>query len=244
MNTDAVQQQERGTAVITGASRGIGRAIALNLAEEHFSVGLIGRDLHELEEVAAACREFGVQARSYAVDLRHAEHIEDLMPQVVSDLGGITVLVNNAGVCIERDVREATLEEWDTTFAVNMRAVFAMTRAALPYLQQATSAAIINISSIADQRTYAGGTMYTASKHALAGFSGSLFQDVHEQGIKVSTISPGYVNTAMHENDPRLEPSRMLQPEDIAQAVRFVVNFPGNACPTEITIVPQRSPKK
>ena len=235
---------DRGTAVITGAGRGIGRAIALNLAEEHFSIGLVGRNEHELSEVAEACRQFRVRAECYAVDLSHVEAIQDLVPRIAADLNGITVLVNNAGICIERDIRQATLADWDATFNVNLRAVFALSKAALPFLEQEKGAAIINISSVAAERTYAEGTMYTASKHGLAGFSGSLFQDIHEQGIKVCSISPGYVNTAMHAGDEALNPEKMIQPADIAEAVRFVVNFPRNACPTEITILPQYSPKK
>jgi NADP-dependent 3-hydroxy acid dehydrogenase YdfG len=235
---------EGGVAVVTGAGKGIGRAIAINLAEEHFSVGLVGREPAALAEVAEACRALGVRAEFYPVDLRRIECIADLMPQIAEDLGGISVLVNNAGVCIERDIREATLADWDSTLDVNVRAVFALTKYALPYLERASDAAVINIASIAGHRTYPEGTMYSASKHGLLGLSGSLFHDVREQGIKVCAISPGYVNTDMHRNDSGLDPMKMIQPEDIADAVRFVVNFPARSCPTEITIMPQYSPKK
>jgi 3-oxoacyl-[acyl-carrier protein] reductase len=234
---------ERGVALITGASRGIGEAIALDLAKENFAVGLAGRDEEKLKLVAEECRKLGVRAQYFVVDLEKAENMEALAQSVASQLGGINILVNNAGVWIEKNIREASLEEWDKTIDVNMRSVFALTKAVLPFLEKEKQAAIINIASVSSKSSYAGGTMYTASKHALLGFANSLFHDVREQGVKVCSILPGYVNTSMHSGDARLAPDLMIQPADVAKAVTFVVNFPENACPTEITILPQKSPR-
>jgi NADP-dependent 3-hydroxy acid dehydrogenase YdfG len=234
---------ERGVAIITGASRGIGEAVAIDLAKENFAVGLAGRDEERLKAVAAECEKLGVRARYYIVDLEDANSLEKLAAGVAKDLGGINILVNNAGVWVEKNIREASIEEWDKTIDVNLRSVFALTKAVLPYLEKEKSAAIINIGSVSSRHSYAGGTMYAASKHGLLGFGNSLFHDVREQGIKVCTLLPGYVNTAMHAGDVKLDQDLMIQPSDIAKAVSFVVNFPENACPTEITILPQKSPR-
>ncbi len=230
-------------ALISGSGRGIGRAVALNLAKARFSVGLIGRTRAELEKVASECRDCGVEARIFPLDLRRTEQIPELVRQVADELGGITVLINNAGVWIEKDIRQARVEEWESSFDINLRSVFVLTKCAIPYLEKSEQAAIINISSTAAHRGYAGGTMYAATKHGLAGFSASLFEDLRELGIKVCEIAPGYVNTAMHQDDLALDPAKMLRPEDVAHAVNFVVGFPSTGCPTQITIVPQKSPK-
>lgn len=231
-------------ALVTGAGSGIGKAIAEDLAREQFNIGLLGRDEIALQEVQKICESYGVTARCYPVDLRDANACDHVVEQMEQDFGGLTVLINNAGVWIEKDIEDASLEEWDQTFDVNVRALFALTKAALPLLKEAEQGVVINISSQAAHRSYAGGTLYAASKHAVQGFSNSLFQDVREHGIKVSAISPGYVNTRLHEDNDRLDETKMIQPEDIASAVRFVISFPESACPTEITIVPQHNPKQ
>jgi NAD(P)-dependent dehydrogenase (short-subunit alcohol dehydrogenase family) len=102
--------------------------------------------------------------------------------------------------------------------------------------------AIINIASISGKMSFGGAAVYAASKHALVGFTGSLYEDVREAGIKVCAICPGFVNTGMASRNPDLDPSRMIQPEDVARAVLFVACFPETGCPTEIVIRPQRSP--
>ena len=231
-------------ALITGASRGIGRAIAIDLAKQSFDVGLVGREAARLQEVANECRALGVRAECYVVDLGDMKAVSQLASRAAEELGGISVLVNNAGVSVEKNIREASLDEWETTLDVNLRSVFTLTKLCLPYLEQAKKAAVITIASTASRRTYPGSTMYAASKHGVLGFSNALFEDVREAGVKVCSILPGYVNTDMHAGDKKLEPSKMIQPEDVAKAVSFVLNFPENSCPTEITIMPQRSPKK
>lgn len=236
--------QSRGVAIITGASRGIGKAVAIDLAKEHFSLALVGREESLLKEVATLCESEGVTAKCYVYDLSKLEGINDLVTQIHQDLGGINILVNNAGVWIEKPIADASLAEWERTLDVNVRSVFALTKQALPYIEERGWGAVINISSLAGQRTYPGGTMYCASKHALEGFSGALFHDVREKGVKVCAISPGVANTDMHKDDERYDNERMIQPEDIAKAVSFVANFPDTACPTEITIMPQRAPEK
>ena len=232
------------TAVISGASSGIGRELALDLARENFSLGLLGRDQERLREVQAACEKFGVKVEIVPVDLRQPEKITTIIDDLSKRLGGISVLVNNAGVSIEKHIDDATMEDWNTSLDVNLRAVFALTKAALPHLRESDGAAVINIASIASRRSYQGGTLYVPGKHGLLGFSNSLFEDLREEGIKVTAIMPGYVNTPMHANDTHLDPQKMIQPADISRAVRFVLEFTETACPTEITIYPQRSPKR
>jgi NADP-dependent 3-hydroxy acid dehydrogenase YdfG len=233
----------RGTAIVTGAGRGIGAAIAVELAEANFSIGLMGRDQGALELIAAECRAAGIEARCYRVDLRNGAETTETIERIAAELGGITVLVNNAGVFIERPIQAATIADWEETIDVNLSAVFTATKAALPYLLAADHGVVINIAAIASRVGYAEGSMYAASKHGLLGFSSSLLCDLREAGVKVSAILPGYVATDMHAGDPALDPKKMIQPHDIARAVRFIVDFPDTSCPTEITILPQRSPK-
>jgi 3-oxoacyl-[acyl-carrier protein] reductase len=229
--------------IVTGASRGVGKAIAIDLAKEHFSLALVGRDQAALQEVADLCTAHGVKAKAYAVDMRDSAQLAALAGKVCSDLGGINVLINNAGVYIEKPISSLTEQDWDETFDVNLKAIFLLSQQALPYLKGREQAAIINVGSVASERGYARGTAYSGSKHALMGFTESLFQDIREMGIKVSVINPGVIDTDMHKDDPRFEKTKMLKPEDISQAVRFIVNFPGHACPTEITLLPQLNPR-
>jgi 3-oxoacyl-[acyl-carrier protein] reductase len=229
------------TALVTGASRGIGRAVALHLAEAGCHLALTGRDREALEATAAACREHGVSAHSLPADLARREECRYAVDEAVAALGGLDILINNAGVPGSGRAGETAPEDWDLTLAVNIRAPMDITTLALPHIVKSEAGAVIFLASIAGKMSFAGGGAYCASKHAVPGFAGSVFEDVREHGVKVCAISPGFVNTGLVASK-NLDADKMIQPEDVADTVLWICQTPANVCPTQITLRPQRTP--
>lgn len=240
--------QQRPVAVVTGAGRGVGRAIAEELAGAGFDLALIGRTREPLQEVAELCAGSGAKAKVFVFDLERTGDIAPLVQRIGLELGGINVLVNNAAIFLEREFKETSPEDFRRSFDVNYFAVVELIRAALPFIEEGvgrgTHGALINIGSVAGERGYARGTMYSPTKHALKGLTESLFAELRETGVKVSLVEPGLINTDMHAGDPRYDPARMIQPEDVAQAVRFILEAPPTVCPSKLTLVPQREPRR
>tara|TARA_B100000029_G_scaffold510583_1_gene602409 strand:- start:749 stop:1510 length:762 start_codon:yes stop_codon:yes gene_type:complete len=228
-------------ALITGASSGIGRAIAEELAKHGADVALLARRKDELEETAQICASYEVRSLILPCDLQNRNELQGAVEQCAADLGGINILINNAGIMHGGATHELDLDQFDQVMGVNIAAPVAITRYALPHILKHPRGAVIQIASVAGKMSFKGGAMYCASKHALVGFSNSLFEDVREQGIKVCAICPGYVNTPMMDGRT-LQLDKMIQPEDIAKAVMFAVRYPDTGCPTEIYLRPQRSP--
>ena len=233
-------------ALITGASRGIGRAIAVMLARQQVHCILIARDVGKLQEVASLCAAEGTPARVMACDLLdHAQcrkTIQDAArPSAANAPQGIDFVINNAGVYKSRPFGGGEAADDDRMIDTNVKGMLHVCRHALPYLAQSQQAAIVNISSIAGVRTVAGEAVYVASKHAMMGFTGALFEEVRERGIKVSAVCPGIVATQMAENRG-VNLTRALQPEDVADAVNYVLHASLVACPTQILLEPQRDP--
>lgn len=226
-------------ALITGASRGIGRAIALQLASLGYRVFLLGRDQGALDTVAAACPP--ASAATMAGDLRDVKFIDTAIADAIAFMGTIDVLINNAGAAVHGAVQDADMSAWRDVLDVNFMATAHLTRHVLPGMIERGSGAIINISSINARHVNAGSAIYAATKHALNGFSGCLFEDVREHGVKVSTIMPGFVATDMTAPLGK-DHERMIRPDDIADAVVYVLSASAACCPTEIVIRPQRQP--
>lgn len=226
-------------ALITGASRGIGRAIALQLASLGYRVFLLGRDQAALDTVAAACPP--ASAATMAGDLRNVKFIDTAIADAIAFMGTIDVLINNAGAAVHGAVQDADMSAWRDVLDVNFMATARLTRQVLPGMIERGSGAIINISSINARHVNAGSAIYAATKHALNGFSGCLFEDVREHGVKVSTIMPGFVATDMTAPLGK-DHERMIRPDDIADAVVYVLSASAACCPTEIVIRPQRQP--
>lgn len=240
------------TMVITGAGRGIGQAIAEHFSRTHHLV-LVGRSKDNLEktkELVLLNQEFDDEdpgrVETIPFDMADVKNLPILLNEIVSRNKDINVLVNNAGLCVEESIYYADLAKWDEALAVNLHAVINLTNLCMPQLklskQKFGSAAIINISSTSGHRVYAKGANYCATKWGLNGFTAALFEDVRYDGIKVCAICPGFVNTDMHANST-LDGKLMIQPQDIAETVQFVLDFPNRACPTEITIYPQKDPR-
>lgn len=229
------------TAFITGANRGIGKAISLRLAEIGYKLFLLARDEETLLSVADQCREKGHSVKSLAGELTDESFMDTALASANTEFGAIDVLINNAGTSSIQSVQEANLDIWRDVMDINFNATVYLSRQVLPGMVERKAGTIINISSLAGRNTSAGTAIYSASKHALNGFSGCMFEDVREHGIKVSTIMPGFVQTSLTEN-LGLQANNMIRPEDVAASVEYVLSASTHCCPTEIVLRPQMRP--
>ena len=225
-------------ALITGASRGIGRAIAAALAAEGMRLALCGRDSDRLAEtasMAAGIRE--CDTRRIEADLRDPEAPKQIVARVLDCYGGLDVLINNAGITLNASVEVTTAAEWDEIMAVNARAPFLLCKESLGLLRRSERPSIINISSVVGRKGYERQGAYAASKHALVGFTKVLAQEVHDDDIRVHIIAPGGVDTDMIRSvRPDIEPEYLMSPDDVAQAVVFLLRNRGNMAIDEINL--------
>ncbi len=230
-------------ALITGAGRGMGRAIALMLAHEGCDVALAARSASELDDTAQQCEAHGVRALPIALDLADTSALADAISNTSNELGRLNVLINNAGMHQFASSVDADLEMWDAMLNVNLRAVMHATRLSLPHIiagtQRGQRGAVIFMSSLGGKFSAPTNAGYAATKHALTGFAGSVFEDVRDHNVKVCTLYPGWTNTGLLAD--WLNAGDVIQPEDIAEAVRFVISSPSTVCPTEIVLHPQSS---
>jgi short-subunit dehydrogenase len=220
---------DRPIAVVTGASRGIGRAVATRLAATH-SVVAVSRDADRLHSLAERIAASGGECRSCVADLRVPREIERALRGVRAN-----VLVNNAGVITKKPLLRLTPDEWQEMIDVNISALFHVTRQLLPGMIERGSGHIVNIASIAGRSAFPGGTGYVATKHAVLGFSESLMLEVRESGVKVSVVMPGSVATDMKVSDSA-DQSWMLKPEDVANVVAQIVAMPSHALTYQVEI--------
>jgi 3-oxoacyl-[acyl-carrier protein] reductase len=228
------------SALVTGATQGIGRATAFALGRAGYRVGICARTSARVDELLADLRAEGIDAAGTDADVGDATQAARAVGHVVNAIGEIGVLINNAGVLIARPFEEMTLEDWDVTMATNVRSLFLMTRAVLPAMRRRREGTIVNVASLAGRNGFAGGTAYTASKHAVLGFSRSLMLEVRKDNVRVVTICPGSVDTSMLRDQPMLhpEPTRILRPEDVAQTILQSLLLPTRALVSELDIRP------
>jgi 3-oxoacyl-[acyl-carrier protein] reductase len=229
-------------ALVTGAGRGIGKAIAIALAQAGCHVILTARTKTQLESVQSEIQANGGQALSIPSDLTRDEEIDRLFSEAQRTYGVVDLLINNAGWGKKSIIVRAPVSDWDQTLRVNLRAPMLLTKLVLPAMIEQNSGAIINISSISGKSGEAGSSAYAASKFGLIGFTQSLYEEVRDYGIKVSVILPGFVDTPMIPVVKHLDRSKMIRPEDVADAVLFVLHSAPTCCPVEMTIRPQRTP--
>jgi NADP-dependent 3-hydroxy acid dehydrogenase YdfG len=229
------------TAFVTGANRGIGRAIALKLADMGYNLFLLARNQEMLNVVVQECRAKAVTVGCLAGELASEVFMDEAIATALTSFGAIDVLVNNAGSASQQAVQDADLSVWRDIMDVNFNAVMHLSRHILPGMVSRKSGTIINISSLSGRNTNAGGAIYSATKHALNGFSGCMYEDVREFGVKVSTIMPGFVETDLTEN-LGMQTNKMIQPEDVAASVEYVLSASVYCCPTEIVLRPQMRP--
>ena len=215
-------------ALVTGASRGIGKVIAMELASQGYDLALVARDASALAEVIAALPESCANAVAIPADLTQEESYESVVEACVSQLGGLDVLVNCAGMPQSGPFTDVTPEQWDRIFAVNAKAPFFISKAALPYLKKSEKPIVINIASVVGFKGYIHQSAYASSKHALTGFTKVFAKEVQPFGIRVHLISPGGVATEMvTKMRPDINPAELIQPEEIAEIVRFLVTKKG-----------------
>ena len=229
-----------GTALVTGATEGIGRATALALGRAGYRVGICSRTIEKVEATLAELRAQGVTAAGAAADVADPDQVRHLVDQVRGALGEIEVLVNNAGVLIARPIEELTLEDWDVTMATNLRGLYLTTRLVLPGMRTRRQGTIVNVASLAGRNGFVGGSAYSASKHAVLGFSRSLMLEVRKDNVRVIAICPGSVATGMLRNQAMLKPDheRILRPEDVAASILHVLTLPTGALVSELDIRP------
>lgn len=214
-------------ALVTGASRGIGKTIALQLAQDGYDLALVGRDAGSLQAVADELPE-GARSAIITADLERVEEAERIVKDTVQALGGLDLLVNCAGLSHKGSFTTVTPREWDRIFAVNARAPFFICQAALPYLKASDKPIVINIASVVGFKGYEGQSVYSSSKHALTGFTKVFAKEVQPFGIRVHLISPGGVATEMvKQMRPDINADELIQPEEIAEIVHFLVTRQG-----------------
>jgi 3-oxoacyl-[acyl-carrier protein] reductase len=232
-----------GVALVTGGSRGIGKAIARQLAALGAAVGICGRDEEKLILAARELEASGAKAFARRADVTKETEIRAFVVETEKQFGGITILVNNAGTGgggfgAIQDKSEA---EWDQVMNTNLKSVFFVSRTVIPGMIQRRGGDIINISSLAGKNTFAGGGIYCSSKWGLQGLSGCMAEDLRAHGIRVSIICPGSVATDFQGRGLK-DPSKVLTPEDVAHTVGMVATQGPQSFISEVHLRPVAKP--
>ena len=232
-------------AIVTGGSKGIGRAIAESLVTAGAGVAITARNDDEIGSTVTELKKLGAgTAAGYVCDVRDYEQVKSVVAEVAKEFGGLDILINNAGVGIFAPVESMSVEDFRAVLETNVFGVFYCCHEATPLMKQRGGGYIINISSLAGANPHPRMAAYNASKFGLNGFSEALMQEVRHDGIKVSYIMPGSVNTAFGGDEPSAEKSWQLQPHDIAQVVMNLLEFPERSLPSRVEIRPSIPPKK
>lgn len=236
------------TAWVTGASRGIGRAIAVALAEAGAHVILGARNMDQLRQTEEALRAAGARVAALVLDVASLESCEAFAREASERAGDPAILVNNAGIGIFRPVENFEPDEFERQFRVNVFGTYYMTRLALPGMRRLGAGHIVNVSSLAGESEAPMGTAYFASKHAVHGFTKSLLQDVRDQGIRVTLVCPGSVDTRFHiDSHPGMherDQTWMVPPSEIAAAVLHALTAPAGTCVSRVDVRPLSKPRK
>ncbi len=227
------------SALVTGAGRGIGRAIALALAREGAAVTVLSRTASDLDALVTTIAKAGGRALAFAADVRSPAACEQAVAAAVGRFGGLQILVNNAGVGHFANVLETSDEDWSAVIETNLSAPFRLTRAALPHLMQ-RGGHVIMISSLAGSNANPGMAAYCASKAALDHFTKCLMLEVRQRGVKVSTIAPGSVETGFSGAARAADSSWMLNPDDVAQTVIDLLSMRDGAHSSRVEMRPAR----
>ncbi|MCM1981969.1 SDR family oxidoreductase [Lyngbya confervoides] len=229
------------SALITGASRGIGRASAIAFAKAGYRIGLISRNQSALEAVAQEIHHLGGEAVVMAMDLTEVSQIPQRLTAFQAELGEVEVLVNNAGMAYTGALAEMPLEQWQQLMTLNLTSVFQCIQSILPQMRHRQRGTIVNVISVAGKQAFPDWGAYCASKFGLMGLTKSLAQEERTHGIRVIAFCPGAVNTPLWDTDTvdaDFDRAAMLTPSDVAQAMVQTVTLPHHAVVEEIVLMP------
>ncbi len=242
---NAAPQLDGRVAIVTGGSRGIGFAIAHALLARGARVTITGRDGEALANAANAL-DAGDRVLTFASDVAELEEVQQLVQRTVDRWGGLDILVNNAGIGVFSPIADMTPQMWNAVIDTNLTGVYHCCHSAIPHLRKRGGGWIINISSLAGKNAFSGGAAYCASKAALNSFSEVLMQELRYDGIRVSYIMPGSVDTEFAgpgRPDDRSNSNWKIRADDVAQVVVDLLEMPGRTLPSRIEMRPSQ-PKK
>ena len=228
-------------AIVTGASRGIGLAIAQRLASMGAKLSVCARDAQKLEAAAANLRQAAPAVFAAPVDVTCADQVASYVTATGGNLGPVEILVNNAGIGYFGPTHEASEHNWDSVLDTNLKSVFLMSKAVAPQMIERRGGHIINIASLAGKNAFAGGAIYCASKFGLMGLTACMAEDLRNYNIRVAAVCPGSVSTEFSLHKGR-DHSKLLQPEDVAHAVAALVTQGPTNFMSEILIRPLAKP--
>jgi NAD(P)-dependent dehydrogenase (short-subunit alcohol dehydrogenase family) len=238
--TDTVSGKLAGKrAIVTGASSGIGKEVALRLLQSGAQVSLVSRNpdriLHELPA--------GSNAKGYAIDLGDISQVSAKIQTIVADMGGVDILINNAGMAYIGELIDMPLTEWQKLFDLNLTSIFQCLQATLPTMRSQKSGKVINVASIAAKQGFPNWGAYCASKFALLGLTQAIMLEEQPHGIKVMSICPGSVDTPLWDTlgdkvPPSFNRAAMLSPATVADAIMTLVNLPADAMINDFVIMP------
>ncbi|MEC0243088.1 3-ketoacyl-ACP reductase [Paenibacillus dokdonensis] len=217
------------TAIITGAGKGIGLAIATALAKEGVHLGLMARTASDLDVLRdTLTKEYGVSVHTATADVSSRTEVDNAISKLGQELGSIDILINNAGMAAFGTVAEMDPEQWERIIQVNLMGTYYVSRAVLPTMMEQNSGNIINISSTAGEKGFATGSAYCASKFGIMGLTESLLQEVRKKNIRVMALTPSTVNTDLaRDNNLNIgDEDRMMQPEDVAELALASLKLP------------------
>ncbi|CAD0224324.1 Short chain dehydrogenase [Planktothrix agardhii] len=228
-------------ALITGASSGIGRATAMAFAKAGIDIALVSRQKDRLESVAKEARNLGVEAKAFPLDLAKVEQVHTQIDSIVAAFGPVNILVNNAGMGYTGNLIETSLADWQKVIDLNLTSVFQCIKGVLPGMRDQGSGTIINVVSIAGLQVFPNWGAYCVSKFGLMALSKTLNMEERANGIRVTALCPGSVNTPIWDSETvkaDFDRSAMLTPEIVAESILYVALLPTSAVIEELTLMP------
>lgn len=228
------------TVLITGASSGMGAAIAQQLAKENYNLILMARQQDKLNKVADICKQYGNKILTFAADLQDRNSFVENWQKASENLGNVHHIILNHGIGYFSPFEED--KHWEETIDINLKSHMFITQVILPHLLKYAEInkplTLIYIASTLAKQVASNVAAYCASKYGLLGFAESIYEEVRHKGIRVSVVCPGYVNTPMVQSHG-VDVNKMMQPDDIAGLIAYILQAPSTMCPFEITIRPQ-----
>lgn len=227
-------------ALVTGAGKGIGRAISLELARAGANIVVVSRSMNDLQSLAREIGDLGRKAFPVEADVTRESRIREFVKLPVERFGSFDILVNNAGLGRFGRVEDLSTQDWDDMYEVNLRAMFLCIREALPFLKRKPESVIVNMASLAGKNAFVGGGGYAASKWGVLALSKCLMLEERQNGVRVMAICPGSVHTQFfkHESLPNPDKEKILRAEDVARVTVDAIQLPQHATVSELEIRP------